>query len=243
MKKLLTVVAASLAFAAMADYVAPQIGVTTITATSKNTVIPVPFLSLTNGTSAISAAHLVKTTNLKAGTWMLAVAENAYSAWTLESNGGTWTPASVATADLGITATAAAADATLTAGSAIWIVLPTAEETAITVYGAYSPNVTSTIAADTESSVATLIANPLQGQASFTIKDAVAGDQIFILAGDTADRYVCATRKSNSTLVWSINGAAVGALPTLAMGQGMWYVRAANAEAANISWTLANENE
>ncbi len=237
MKKLLTIAVASLAFAAMAEYSAPQIGVTTITATAKNTIIPVPFLSLSDGSSAVSAADLVKTTNLKSGTWMLAVSGNAYSAWTLTEDNGTWTPTAINSTALGITATAAASDATLIAGSAIWIVLPDAESysTAITVYGAYSSSVTSTVDGDT-AATATLIANPIQGSATFAITTAVAGDQIVVPTNSSADRYVCKLRKSTQTLVWSKDGAVAG-LPTLTVGQGIWYIRAAGAADASIAWT------
>ena len=81
MKKLLSITVASLAFAAVADYAAPQIGVTTITATSKNTIIPVPFKALSDGTSGITVTDLVKTNGLPNNTWLLAYNGTNYSSW------------------------------------------------------------------------------------------------------------------------------------------------------------------
>ena len=209
MKKLLTIAVASFAMAAVADYTAPQIGVTTITATAKNTIIPVPFKALSNGTSNITVTDLVKTNSLPDHTWLLSYNGTAYNSW--EYSSGVWTPGTYA-GETGISPTPGAANATLACGSAIWIVLPTANSynTSVTVYGAYATGVTSAVAAGGENGVATLVANPLQGEANITV-----------------------TRR--------YDGAAVATLPSFDVGQGFWYVRAAGGSATEITWALKQQ--
>lgn len=233
MKKLLTIAVASFAIAAVADYTAPQIGVTTITATAKNTIIPVPFKALSDGTSNITVTDLVKTNSLPDHTWLLSYNGTAYNSW--EYSSGVWTPAIYA-GETGISPTAGAANAPLACGSAIWIVLPTADSynTSVTVYGAYATGVTSAVAAGGENGVATLVANPLQGEANITVTP-IAGDQIII--PNTETMYTYRTKKDGSDGTWRFDGGAVP-LPSFGIGQGFWYVRAAGGIATEITWAL-----
>lgn len=233
MKKLLTIAVASFAIAAVADYTAPQIGVTTITATAKNTIIPVPFKALSDGTSNITVTDLVKTNSLPDHTWLLSYNGTAYNSW--EYSSGVWTPASYV-GETGISPTAGAANAPLTCGSALWIVLPTAESynISVTVYGAYATGVTSAVAAGGENGVATLIANPLQGEANITVSPN-SGDQIIIPDGE--NMYTYRTKKDGTGGTWRFNGASA-VLPSFRIGQGFWYVRAARGAATEISWAL-----
>ncbi len=232
MKKILAIAAASLAASAMA-YTAPSIGVTTITATSKNTIIPVPFLSLSDGTTPITPTELVKTNGLPNATWLLAYNGSSYNAW--QYSGGVWVSAIYS--DGAVTSVVKdASSVALSCGGAIWIVLPTAESysTSITVYGAYSSGVTSTVTGGT-AAVANLIANPLQNSATMTVASPVSGDEIIIPSGSAFARYAYKTPKSGDA-AWICNGAVVASLPTFNMGQGFWYVRTAGAEGTTITW-------
>ena len=234
MKKLLTIAAASLAFAAMAEYSAPQIGVTTITATAKNTIIPVAFKALSDGTSDITVTDLVKTNSLPDGTWLLAYNGTAYNSW--QYSGGAWV-SGIYSSESGNSA--GELDATATVGSALWIVLPDANtySTQVTIYGAYTTDITSSVAAGGNSAaVATLVANPLQSVATITVSP-VSGDQIIIPGQEKIYSY--RTNKSG-TGNWRYDGATAS-LPSFNMGEGFWYVRAAGAEKTTISWAEASE--
>lgn len=234
MKKLLTIAAASLAFAAVAEYVPQQIGVTTITANAKNMVIPVPFESLNGG--EVSAKDLVKTTSLKKDTWMLAFVGNSYSAWKLDNDNGQWISTAIAdTSTLGITAQAK--EQTLSAGSAIWIILPDEEKPDITVYGAYNGIPSLTVTKGTTA----LVANPKQeGSAAPIITNAAKGDMLTVINGNgTFTTYTC-----NNSGVWGRwveNPPALptweAGLPTILAGSGFWYKSSTNAtENLTISW-------
>ena len=240
MKKILSIAVASLAFAAVANYAAPQIGVTTITATSKNTIIPVPFKALSDGTSAITATDLVKTNSLPDNTWLLSYNGTNYKSF--RYSGGVW-EAAIYASESGTMA--GLLTDTLTCGSAIWIILPTAQtyNTAITVYGAYTEGVTSTVeAGGTDAAKATLVANPLQsaatiGGSGFT---PVNGDQLIIPS--TTAIYSYKTNKTGANGQWRKDGAQANLPTSFAIGEGFWYVRAANAAGMTISWSAAQGN-
>ena len=235
MKKLLSVAVALLAMVAVADPYSPTIGVTKITTSSVNAIIPVPYTSLADATAEVSLSDLVRTTNLKSGTWLLAFDGTQYEGWTLQSDGGSWTSAQYASDDLaGTTIAAGASKKTLKAGGAFWIILPAAESTDIYVYGSYSSSVTSTIPAGKT----LLIANPKQAAATPSISGASNGDVITIINGATTE-------------VYSFNGTAWGSyvkqatgLPTwtahtfssMAQGTGFWYKSAAATGDVTISW-------
>ena len=234
MKKLLSITVASLAFAAVADYAAPQIGVTTITATSKNTIIPVPFKALSDGTSGITVTDLVKTNGLPNNTWLLAYNGTNYSSW--QYNGGVW-QASIYAGENGSIAGSLATS--LVCGSALWVVLPQADSynLPLTIYGAYATGVTSAVAAGAGESgaVASLVANPLQKAATITVTP-VAGDQIIIPDEEAIYTY----KVKGETGSWRKGGKSVSLPSSFAVGKGFWYVRAADGAATEISWAAVN---
>ena len=147
MKKLLTIAVAAFAITAVNAYTAQQVGVTTISATSQNTIIPVPFTSLANSAAPVTAKDLVKTTGLTDDTWLLYFDGTVYNAW--EPNSGVWVPAQYATQITGATVSQATENLTVTTGGAMWVVLPSApsDPVNITVYGTYVEQPTSTITA------------------------------------------------------------------------------------------------
>lgn len=232
MKTFLAIAAASLAMSAMATYAPPSIGVTTITATSKNTIIPVPFKGLSDGVSEIKATDLVKTNSLPDHTWLLSYNGTKYSSF--EYSGGVWVPA-IYSSD---TQSVLGGDSdTLACGSAIWIILPGdgPYNTAITVYGAYVEGVTSAVAAGgSDAAVATLVANPLQSAATIGGIYPVNGDQLIIPG--TTEIYSYKTNKKGENGQWRKDGAQTPLPSSFALGQGFWYVRAAKAEAMTITW-------
>lgn len=231
MKKLLTIAVASFAIAAVADYTAPQIGVTTITATAKNTIIPVPFKALSDGTSNITVTDLVKTNGLPNNTWLLSYDGTRYNSW--RYNEGQWQAAVYANESGSI---AGSLSSQLTCGGAIWIVLPDAASynVPVTIYGAYATGVTSAIAEGGANGVATLVANPLQAEAVISVTPQ-AGDQIII--PDSESIYSYRTKKGGSDGTWRYNGASA-TLPSFRVGQGFWYVRAAGGAGTEITWAL-----
>ena len=90
MKKLLSLSLASLAFAAVADI---TVGVEKITATSNETIIPVPYTTI--GSSADVSVHdLVKAANLRDGTKLYYYNGSSYQVWV--KNGSAWTTPDVA---------------------------------------------------------------------------------------------------------------------------------------------------
>jgi len=235
MKKLLFVAVASLGLSAMAAHTPTQVGVTKITATSENTLVPVQFKSLSTGED-IAAGDLVKTANLKAGTWLYMFNGSSYTAWTLLTDGGAWTAADTSTKD-GVQVGVPAGTETLSAGSAVWIVLPSAEtyNQDIYVYGAYLADVTASI---TKGSAA-LIANPLQASATPTITNPAKGDTLTLIS----------TGKT-----YTFNGTAWGSLekktsglpqftewttPSIAVGSGFWYRSKGTESNVSISWAAS----
>lgn len=228
MKKLVFVAVASLAIAAVA-YTPQQVGVTTFTPTTQNAIVPVAFKSLSDGTSAVSPKDLVKTTNLDENTWLIAVINGAYSSWKLQ--GGEWISAKY-TSTLVQNVSAGVGETTLTAGSAIWIIFPNTPKQ-VTIYGAPATGVTSEIAAN----AATLVGNPLQTEATISV-NALAGDEIVIPTGSTANRYVYRTNRKGDVSEWRLDGATA-TLPSIGVGQGFWYVR--NGAATTLSWAEKKE--
>ena len=235
MKKLLSIAVASLAVSAIAAYTPVSVGVTKITTTNKDTIIPVAFKALSDGGS-IPVAELVNPDGLVNGTTLYVYDGTGYAAWVLGS--GVWTGTAKVTKD-GISAAAGGESAKLAVGGAVWIVRPDADTTEscdIYVYGAYpSPAVTTSTAA---AGVSTLVANPLQSSATISITGLTKGDVILVPKGDSAnpDRYVCTT--AGETPVWKV-GRTATPLPTFTMGQGFWYVPTGTSTGATITWTAA----
>ena len=238
MKKLLSIAVATLAVAAVADYTPQQVGVTAVTTTLKSTVVSVPFTSLAGGN--ISAKELVKTTNLAEGTCLYVFQDNAYTGWVLAGN--QWGPVTVASTVDGVSVGIPAGNQKLNAGDAIWLVRPGTDTGSKTfyIYGTPVAGLNSkTIPATSDAVVHNLVANPLQSNATISVDSVVAGDEIIIPGDGVPVRYNYKTRKDGTGGTWRCNGQAAS-LPTIAVGQGFWYIRAANSAAATITFTQAS---
>ncbi len=234
MKKVLTIAAASLAFAALA-YTAPQIGVKKITTSSINTIIPVPFYALSDGTSAVTAKDLVKTTGLADNTWMLSYNGTGYSSWMLKS--GAWTSAQYVNSALpnSVSVSAGADSATLAAGGAIWIIRPSATSTNIVVYGAYSESVTSTVTAGTAASPkANLICNPTDSATVPTLDFTPTNkDKVVVIGSESTGTYVYSTATDPDG--WKQYGKSeTVSLPEIPAYGGFWYI--SKGGSGTISW-------
>lgn len=181
MKKLLTIAVAAFAITAVNAYTAQQVGVTTISATSQNTIIPVPFTSLADSSAPVTAKDLVKTTGLTDHTWLLYFDGTVYNAW--ELNSGVWVPAQYATQITGATVSQATENLTVTTGGAMWVVLPSApsDSVNITVYGTYVEQPTSTITAGKTM----LVTNPKQAAAAPSPANPNNGDVITTINGES----------------------------------------------------------
>lgn len=231
MKKLLSIamsVFAASAFAAGST----EIGLTEISTTNQNTIVAVPFASLTNGVADIAAKDLVKVANLPDATRMFIFDNSQYSAFIADD--GAWSPLTNVT-DVnvkGVTVSAGDANATLVKGSAIWIVLPAAPAAPqkLYIYGAFQTGVTSAIAKGMN-----LVANPLQGEADFTF-DATSGDQI-IVPNDAAAPTVYTYNGTDWKSV--VDNVKKTEKPSLPQGRGFWY----NAQGSGtMSWSLKSSN-
>ena len=225
MKKILSVALASLAVAAIADpYYSPQIGVTTLSLSQKNNIIPVQFTSLTNGN--VSAAALVCTNNIPVTSHLYVYdAISGYSAWTLSASG--WQALDTASTADGISAGVPADGQTLVAGTAIWLSFPAEQNVTVSIYGKVTTSYSVGIAAGTKESPKNyLLANPTASALSFStiLSDMTPkkGDTIRII-GDT-DTY---TYNETATKWYKISpgeSPAEATLPSLAAFTGFWYM-------------------
>ena len=221
MKKLLSLSLASLAFAA----------VTAISTTTKNTIVPVPYSKI--GTSEnIAPKELVKAANLPPGTMLYVFNGTSYYAW--RQDGGAWVIPDYASTEKISGVTVETTDSCrLAKGSALWVVLPDADSYSATIYvygNGVAPATSSTVAAGNS-----LVANPLQTAASFTVTGAATGDIITIpndSGAPTLFRY-------NGTK-WRTFGPGIApadATLSMAAGQGFWYSAKGQ---VTINWTDQN---
>lgn len=226
MKKLLSLSLASLAFAAVADI---TVGVTAISTTKKNTIVPVPYSKI--GTDAdIAPNELVKAKNLPNGTMLYVFNGESYYAWSQKD--GAWEiPDKVST--ISGVSVSTSESCTLKKGSALWVVLPDAASYSATIYvygdGA-SPATSSAVAAGNS-----LVANPLQTAASFAVTGAATGDIITIPNDSDAPTLF----RYNGTK-WRTFGPGVApadASLSVAAGQGFWYSAKGQ---VTINWTAQN---
>ncbi len=227
MKKLLSLAVAAFALAAMADYAGQTIGVTKITTTNKNTIVAVPFTSLTNSLVNISANDLVSPVGLPQDTVLQVFKNNQYYGWQLDNN-GVW----VAVGDQAASQADVIANSTIACGGAIWVVLPSAPATSkdIYIYGDFTTEPTqSSIAAG----VANLIANPLQSDATVALSGTPAkGDVIIIPTDGAAESY------SYGRGGWVNNGVSFDlASITVKVGQGFWYVSKSTTGVTKVTWS------
>lgn len=237
MKKILSIAVASFALAAVADTYSPTIGVTQVPLTYKDSIIAVPFASLTNGN--ISVTDLVCTNGLSQGDILYVFEDNTYTGWLLTGTG--WVKAQTTTP----TGAPGMADGVVAPGGAIWISLqdaPSANQT-VSIYGKWvSPAATTLAPATASADTQNLVANPLQSAATATITGAAKGDTIIFPKDDTMERYVYNnSRGAPDTYVWRKNNVVIDpqTIP-VGIGQGFWYVRAkGNTGEASIAWTAA----
>lgn len=228
MKKLLSISAASFALASLAAYTPVYVGVTEITPTSQNTIVPAPYESLVDGGS-IAVKDLVKAANLPPGTMLYYYNGSAFNAW--EKNDGTWAGCDISTKD-GVASTPGSDTVKLAVGSALWVVFTDAPTSGqkIYVYGAPSLTKTSTIPHGTTA----LVANVLTASVDINSKiaNAANGDAITIVGGATY------TRKGGK---WGTLVKGSG-LPTfteqtisIPAGSGFWYSSGGSSDVV-ISW-------
>lgn len=229
MKKLLSLSLASLAFAAVADI---TVGVTAISTTTKNTIVPVPYSKI--GTdAAIAPNELVKAKNLPEGTMLYVFNGTSYYAWKNGGNGAWTVPDSVSTPVAGVNVSTTADSFTLNKGSALWVVLPDADNYSQTIYvygNGASQATTSTVSAGN-----CLVANPLSTTASFTVDGATLGD-IITIPNDSTDPTLYRYNGAN----WRRFGPGIApTAATLSMeaGHGFWYSAQGN---VTITWTAQN---
>ena len=164
-----------------------QFAIMKITSATANTLVALPWKSLcsdTNNPAAITAANVVMSKNLVDGDWLLYY-DGGYKGWRLTS--GVWTPTAIASLN-GIAVSAAADNAELARGQAIWLVRTTANSRDLSqpfyLYGQYQVALGST----TVVSGGSLMANP-NANAAFTvsaskISGAANGDKIVVPATD-----------------------------------------------------------
>ena len=124
MKKLLAIAIASIAVGVMAaDPVgySPKVGVTEITATLQNTIVPVKFSSLVDA-SNIKAKDLVHPQGIPNGTMLYVFVDNAYKGFMMSS--GAWIALPSASTASGMSITPAGADQVAVKGTALWLSFP-----------------------------------------------------------------------------------------------------------------------
>ena len=236
MKKLLSVSLATLAFAAVADYQPITVGVTTITPTTQNAIIPVPYTKI--GSSADVSVHdLVKAANLPDDTMLYYFNGTRYNAWKKDSTGAWTTPDAVATID-SVAVTAGADEINVSVGAALWVAFPdgtTPNEQSIVVYGSPAATTNSTV----DLSQINLLSNPtastVTGEALATkLSFAEKGDRIRLIAADFSGEYVKAASG------WKQNtgtGYTDATLPSIASYQGFWYIpKAGQSGTEEITW-------
>ena len=250
MKRLLIAAFASLAFTALADgentSYSPNIGVTEISPTLQNTIIPVKFTSLAGGTEGtIKAVDLVHPVGIPTGTQLYVFVNNKYEAFVMGTN--EWAPLtttstsdpSLHTADIGQVAVA---------GTAIWLVFPgkPADTQKVYIYGEVVANPTSAITEGTkEAPVSNLLCNPkdsaVTGVALTEKLASIAknGDTIKLLnSEDVTGNYVYSQSSSAWWFVYNEGGRTkidkTSGLPNVGAGVGFWYT--SKGGKGNIAW-------
>lgn len=235
MKKLLSVSLATLAFAAVAEYQPITVGVTTITPTTQDTIIPVPYTTIGSSTD-VSVHDLVKAANLPNNTMLYYFDGTNYKAWKKNSSGAWSTP------DISATIGSAAVSAGSTeihvaVGAALWVSFPsgtTLNEQSVVVYGSPAATTNSTV----NLGQVNLLCNPststVTGEALATkLSFAEKGDRIRLIAADFSGEYVKAASG------WKQNtgtGYVNTTLPSIASYQGFWYIPKTRSGTAEINW-------
>ena len=233
MKKILTIAVASLAIAAVADTYSPQIGVTTLDFTHKNNIIPVQFTSLA-GSGNVAADALVCTNNIPLGSNLYIYQNNAYTAWTLGTDGWEARDIEGSAAD-GIYSKPGipAGDQVLAVGSAIWLSLNGSTSATVSFYGKVASSTNSTI----EAGKCNLLANPTGGSVDIIAKignNASAGDVIRLVGSQEQ-----ISRNKDATKWGKFNPMTGGVDEVTSLSvssyQGFWYYSKGSAN-ITINW-------
>lgn len=233
MKKVLSMAVASLAVAAVAADFSPNIGVTTLSLSAKNNVIPVQYTSLTNS-SNVTADALVCTNNIEVGSHLYIFLNNSYTAWTLTENG--WEALDTSSTSDGITAGVPAEGQTLATGTAIWLSFKTTPQSAVlvSVYGAVASELSTTISVGSSTSpVSTLVCNQTGSEKSNWLSSVspAKGDKVQFLGSTFSGYYQytgSAWKKVSGTSITEETPGSLGAY------QGFWYV--SKGGSGTITW-------
>ena len=232
MKKLLSLSLASLAFAAVADI---TVGVEKITATSNETIIPVPYTTIGSSTD-VSVHDLVKAANLLDGTKLYYYNGSSYQVWVKEGSAWTTPDVSATEAIAGTSVAKGSSEVSVAVGAALWVSMDfknaTTAQKDIFVYG--SPAAASwTIVAGKSN----LLSNPTNSEISdlATKLSSVSakGDKILPLGTDFAGYWVKAGDGTWSKVV----GTSVeknAALPSLGAYKGLSYVSKTGSGTVNL---------
>ena len=237
MKKLLSVSIAALAFAAVAEYRPITVGVTTITPTTQNTIIPVPYTSI-GSSEKVSVHDLVKAANLPTDTMLYYFDGTNYKAWK-KNLSGAWTTPGVAATIGSATVTAGSDEINVSVGAALWVAFPDDTELdkqSIVVYGSPAAVTNSTIVANKIN----LLANPttaivsgsaLAGKLSPDVKDTIIpiGSVVgtYVYGGDTYGWVYTEPGKRPVTKA---------SLPSIGQYQGFWYISKTVGANKTIAW-------
>ncbi len=236
MKKILSIAVASLAVAAVAADFSPNIGVTTLVLTNRNTVIPVQYTSLDGG-GTITADALVCTNNIPLQSHLVIYNNGSYTAWTLLNTG--WEALDVATTVSEISV-GIPQNQELATGSAIWLCINNADVSydalspsiKVSLYGVKPATATTTTV---EANKATLVCNMTGSYKLFSelLKNInpVKGDKIMLIPSGSMNDYY----SYNADLkVWGYRLNREQGLPELGPYQAFWYTSAGGS--GTISW-------
>ncbi len=241
MKKLLAIAIASISVAVMAvDPVgySPKVGVTEITATLQNTIVPVKFSSLVDATD-IKAKDLVHPQGIPENTQLYVFVDNAYKAFLMSS--GSWI--ALPSASTSGSVSAAELNQVAVKGTALWLVFPTAPASGqkVYIYGQVIDSPTSTIAAGTPTVPKyNLICNPTDSEITgATLATKLTGipaakDKISPIGATFSGEYIY-----TGSVWWYVNSSGVitkenVVLPTIPAGGGFWYI--SKGGFGNINW-------
>lgn len=252
MKKLLAIAIASIAVGVMAaDPVgySPKVGVTEITATLQNTIVPVKFSSLVDA-SNIKAKDLVHPQGIPENTQLYVFVNNGdnntYMSF-LMNDRNEWIALDAASTASGFIPADQSQVAVV--GSALWLVFPSNTDLTnkkVYIFGQVEDSLTSTIVPGKSNLLCNPTTETVVGQALINkITGATRGDTISPLGSSFSGNYIY-----NGT-VWmhvyqNDSGATVidkgtnneGTLPSLIANQGFWYVSKAQTGGENktIQW-------
>lgn len=243
MKKLLAIAIASISVAAMADAVgySPVVGVSEITATLQNTIVPVKFSSLVDATD-IKAKDLVHPQGIPTGTWLYVFVNNSYMAFAMDNN-GQWVAPSGYNSSTGFIAPDI--NQVAVKGTALWLIFPKNGDTVtfptgnkFYIYGQVIDSPTSTIVAGTEDAPKyNLICNPTDADVAIASKLGgipAAKDKISPIGETFSGEYVY-----TGSVWWYVNSSGKitkenVVLPTIPAGGGFWYI--SKGGSGNINW-------